>query len=106
VLDEAGRATDPQAGAVYRGSNENLRLVQSTSNWNGDTRISVPFENATAQWGVLTLGPRRIGLDYSAQDCAALQKIANVTTRALGMRIRAIQRIACKKTCLPSAGSW
>jgi hypothetical protein len=83
VLDEAVRAFEAQGGAVYKVDNGNRVLVQSTRNWNGDARISVPFENGKMRWGVLTLGPRRNGLDYTPQDRAALQKIATVTTRAL-----------------------
>jgi GAF domain-containing protein len=51
--------------------------------------MSVPLKGQGEQVGLLSLGPRRNGLDYTPQDRQNLQEIVDVVAQAIEVAGRA-----------------
>ncbi len=85
LLETTVRAFDARGGAVYLGSDGNLQLAQSLGEWNGEVELAVPMSSAerAVQLGVINLGARRNGAEYSARDRETLQQIANLVALAI-----------------------
>lgn len=91
VLEEAVTAFGAEGGAWFRGA-EGGAPVQTYGEWKGNALLSVPLRNPKdgAQLGTFALGARRTGANYTAQDRATLQQIADLTARAMALDERAI----------------
>lgn len=83
LLDEATFALGAQGGAVYMGHDGDLHMVHSSENWNGITEISVPIRSEGERVGLVALGPRRNGADYTEKDREMLQQVVDVVGRAI-----------------------
>ncbi len=88
VLDEAVSAYDARGGAIYLDANGNAAPFQITGEWNGDAQLSLPLQNDGTTFGKLALGARRNGAEYTAQDRATLQQVADLTARAIAIHER------------------
>ena len=96
LLDEAVSSFDATCGTVYlapgRGEAQapgRLEIAHTNGEWAGDARISVPLKGQGEQLGMLSLGPRRNGLDYTPQDRQSLQDIVDVVAQAIEVAGRA-----------------
>jgi len=74
------------AERVKNGLQQGGRMVQTlaTPGWNdADRKISLPLEWNGRQLGLLSLGAREGGLEYSPKECQVLQQAANRVARAM-----------------------
>ncbi len=85
LLDETIFAMGAQGGAVYTGTKGELNLIHSSEHWNGDAEISVPLKNNNEAVGLITLGPRRNGANYTEKDREMLQQVVDVVAKAVAM---------------------
>ena len=85
LLEEAVRAFEAKGGAVSWVSNGDVSPIHTTGEWDGAAHLSVPLRSAedSAQLGVLALGARRNGAEYTSQDRAMLQEAAQVVALAI-----------------------
>jgi hypothetical protein len=92
ALEEAVEAFDAKSGAIYLRQGDpadgTLALAHSVGDWNdGQTKISVPVavEATGAELGVLQLGPRRNGSDYSDKDREILLQNAEIVAATIAI---------------------
>jgi len=83
LLDEVVSAFDTMGGAIYVGEGEQRQVALATEGWNGDARMSAPLTTQGKQTGLVSLGARRNGLDYTDKDQQTLGEIAGVVGQAL-----------------------
>jgi hypothetical protein len=85
LLEEAALAFGAKNGAAYLESAGELRLIGSVGEWNGKAKLSVPLETAEhgKRLGVLMLGERGNGFDYTPSDRGALEEIASLVALAI-----------------------
>lgn len=88
LLDETVRAFDAKAGTVYLQRDGQLELVHTVGEWNGESAIIIPLESKGARLGLLALGARRSGAEYSPDDRQTLQQIVEVTAEAIALSER------------------
>lgn len=84
-LDETRAAFDATGGALFRDRAGRLELIRTSGAWNGQARVTIPVQ-ATApgpRVGVLSLGPRRNGSDYTQRDHELLESAARDVARAV-----------------------
>ncbi len=84
LLDTLARAFDAESGAIYLGNAEPLQLLCTCGEWKEIAKISVPLVASGVRLGVVALGARHGGLDYSAQDQESIAHTASVLARAIG----------------------
>lgn len=89
LLDEVARAFGAKSGAVYLGSNEQLRLIHTFGEWKSNTKVSVPIESDGRRYGLVTLGPRRHGLEYTPKDRETFEQTVGLVARAIRLAERA-----------------
>jgi hypothetical protein len=78
------RAFHASGGAVYLQQDGHMKLAHATLGWNDeDQRLSLPMEWDGRQLGLLSLGAREDGNEYSAQEREVLQQAANRVARAI-----------------------
>lgn len=84
LLEQATAAYGAKSGALHLQQNGQTRLLHTWGEWKEDeTRISIPLECDGERLGVLQLGVRRNESEYSEQDRATLQRVANVVACAI-----------------------
>ncbi len=83
LLDETTHAFEAQNGAIYLGAAEDERLVHAVGIAQGAAALSLPLEAGGTHLGRLVLGPRRAGVDYTAQDQARLETTVALVADAL-----------------------
>jgi GAF domain-containing protein len=83
LLDEVVSAFDAVGGAVYKGEGEQMRVAHATEGWDGDTEMSAPLTGDGRRIGMVSLGARRNGLDYTERDRQTLQDIVDVVGQAI-----------------------
>ena len=76
LLDETTTAFNAKSGAVYLMQDGALQVVQASEGWEGDGALTVPLESEGEQVGLLKLGARRDGMDYSEEDRQMLRQAA------------------------------
>jgi hypothetical protein len=91
VLEEAVLAFDAQGGAILRDT-DGAKPIQIFGQWNGNAQVTVSLQYPKdgARLGTLALGARRNGAEYTAQDRATLQQIADLAARAITIDERAL----------------
>jgi predicted heme/steroid binding protein len=82
-LREALAAFDAEGGAVYLHQNGQTEVLYQSDKWNGSAQVSIPLQRDGKTLGVIALGKRRNGLDYSSQDRALLEKSGDLIARAV-----------------------
>jgi hypothetical protein len=85
LLEEAVRSFGADSGAVFLQRDGKPELVHTCGNWQNQVAISVPLQADGAQFGVLSLGTRRDGNEYSAQDRETLQQTADIVADAIAL---------------------
>jgi hypothetical protein len=95
LLDEAMQAFNAKGGAVYlarprRGHHpdyRDLRLAYQSDGWQGHARISMTLRRHGdgPLYGVLVLGPRGDGREYTAEDRRKLREVVDVVSEALSL---------------------
>ncbi len=84
LLSTSVSALHATGGAVYLDQGGDLQLAHSTPGWDPDNqKISFPLVRHGKQLGVLCLGPRNPGGDYSTSEKQALQRTTDLAARAL-----------------------
>ncbi len=99
LLEQSVAAFEAEGGAVYVQRNGRLTLLSTSGAWNDQVSMSVPLAHAGAQLGLLTLGPRRGGRDYSPDDREVLDR----TVAAVGEALALTRRIQPDATEAPSS---
>jgi hypothetical protein len=85
LLDEAMAAFDTKAGAIYLERAGQLQPAHASEQWSDSlTQISIPLQIDGTRPGLLRLGPRRNGSEYTAKDREALEQVASVVADAIG----------------------
>ena len=84
LLEEAVLAFDAACGAVYRPGEPNASPVLATRNWDSSAQLSAPISHAGhAAFGVVALGARRNGADYTTHDREELMRAAAAVALAI-----------------------
>lgn len=85
LLHTATTAFRASGGAVYLGHGGQMRLEQASPEWKDEERrLSLPLEWNGRQLGLLCLGGRVSGKEYSRQELQVLQETANRVAQAIG----------------------
>lgn len=85
LLDEVVVAFHAESGAVFMRDGEKLQLAQTSGAWSGTAWVSVSLEHEGEQLGLVSLGSRHHGQEYTPQDREALQQIADVVALSLSL---------------------
>ena len=89
LLDETTTAFNALSGAVYLMQDGGLQEVQASEGWEGNGALTVPLESEGEQVGLLKLGARRDGMDYSKEDRQMLQQAAEGVAHVVHLAERA-----------------
>jgi hypothetical protein len=82
-LNDAVATFDAVSGAAFLDKDGEQQLVHTCGLWTGEARLSVPLEKGKDQLGMIALGRRRDGSEYSTQDRAILARTAFLISRAI-----------------------
>lgn len=74
-----------QSGAIYLGQGAQLQLVQSLGEWDGHAHLVVPLDHTGKHFGLIALGARRNGDDYTARDHASMEEMSSLVARAIDL---------------------
>ncbi len=85
LLEDAALDLGIKTGAVFLQMEGESRLIDTVGEWDGKVELNVPLEAAETgkRLGVLLLGERDKGLDYTTRDREVLEEIASVVTLAI-----------------------
>jgi hypothetical protein len=83
LLEEAVAALEASSGAAYMRSDGKPELVATVGNWDGNAKLSAPLCAGGKDFGVVSLGDRRKGSDYTVHDRQVLQQTAQVVALAI-----------------------
>jgi hypothetical protein len=85
LLEEAVLGFEAESGAVYLASSGGVKPVHATRAWTGEAALSVPLQHAPdgEQLGVMVLGARRNGAEYTPRDRAVLEEAVQVVALAI-----------------------
>ena len=89
LLDETTKAFNAKSGAVYLMQDGALQVVQTSKGWEGEGALTVPLESEGEQIGLLKLGIRRNGMDYSEEDRQMLRQVAEGVAHMVHLAERA-----------------
>jgi hypothetical protein len=85
ALDEIAVALDAESGAVYVRDDGTLALAHTHGEWVGDERLRVQLHTGDVDFGVIALGPRHNGRDYSPSDKALIEDVASQVATAMSL---------------------
>jgi hypothetical protein len=89
LLNTAISALHASGGAIYLDRSAQRELVQATPGWQDEQSvIGLPLEWEGKRVGLLFLGRREAGVDYSAQERQALQQAASQVAQVLAGRYK------------------
>lgn len=83
LLTTAVDACKATGGALSLMHEDHLHTVHTYGDWKGEAAYSTIIESAGAQLGVLSLGPRRDGTEYSPKEIERLQASVQEVARML-----------------------
>jgi hypothetical protein len=84
LLNTATKAFHATGGAVYLERNGQMVEAQATPGWSeADRQVSLVLEWNGRKIGLLDLGEREGGIEYSARECQVLQQAANRVARVV-----------------------
>jgi hypothetical protein len=83
-VEECVKALGAEGGALYRMQSTKRSLVFKTGDWQEIAILEVPFADDNGSSGLLTLGKRKSGAPYSADDRQAVETLARIIAPALG----------------------
>jgi GAF domain-containing protein len=65
-----------------------MRLVHTCGDWKEEAKLTVAMQSDDAKIGVIALGARKGGEEYTAQDRDVLQQTADWVVRAISLAKR------------------
>lgn len=83
LVEEAVAAFGAQGGAAFMGIEEQAPPIYTFGEWKGKAHLLVPIETGGARFGMVALGARRNGPEYTAKDRKVLEEIAQVVAQAI-----------------------
>jgi hypothetical protein len=83
MLDEVVSAFGAVGGAVHLGEHGHYHIVYASDQWDGEAQITVSLKGQAGTLGLVSLGARRNGLDYTPKDRQTLQGIVDVVAEAI-----------------------
>lgn len=85
LLEESALAFGAENGAAFLHSGGELKLIDTVGTWDGRAKLSVPLETAEHEqpMGVLMLGERARGLEYTPHDLEVLKVTASLVAMAI-----------------------
>jgi hypothetical protein len=89
LLEETAHALGAQSAAISLYSNGKPRLIHTVGPWRGEAWTSIPLLWQGRQLGLLLLGPRPKGANYTRREVEALQGIATEVAHAIVLSGRA-----------------
>lgn len=93
LLEEVVAAFEAEGGAAFWGASGQMELIHTAGEWHGEAQLSESLLDDDRQLGVLSLGARRKGHDYSEQDRAALHQVAQTVAVAIVQDSRTKTRV-------------
>ena len=88
MLDEVTQAFGAQGGAIYVGRNGYMSMAHNSKEWDGEAHLSVPLQSNGERMGMVALGPRHNGMEYSDKDRKMLQDVADMVAEAMRLSAR------------------
>jgi hypothetical protein len=86
MLDEVVSAFGARGGGVYLGGDGYMKLEHSSEDWDGEATLTVPLKYEGKRLGMLALGPRHNGTEYSKKDREVLQDTAQTVAELLSLQ--------------------
>lgn len=85
LLAEAVTGFNAKGGAVFWEQDGALKLIHSEDEWDGEAQATADIASGetSPRQGVVALGARRKGIEYTERDCQVLEHIAAVVARAI-----------------------
>jgi hypothetical protein len=83
LVMEACAAFGCKGGAVYLGDKNDLHLLYSSEGWDGEQQLTVPLRSHGVKLGMVVLGARKDGKEYSKQDRETLKSVVEVVADAV-----------------------
>jgi hypothetical protein len=81
LLDDATQAFGATSGAVQLVQNGAMQVVYASDNWTGEAKVSILLESDGEQIGLLQLGARSDGREYSLEDQELLRGVVERIAR-------------------------
>lgn len=88
LLEEAMKAFDATSGAVFLMQHGKMGMVQHRGVSTDKYALSVPLVSDGRKFGLLSLGVRKNGMEYSEGERATVQQIANSVAAAIALTER------------------
>ncbi len=83
-LEEAVFAFAANNGEAYVEADGALKLIAKVGEMDEGARLSLPLESGRKRFGLVSLGSRQNGAEYTTQDREALQQTAQIVADAIG----------------------
>jgi hypothetical protein len=83
LLEVAVASLQAKSGALSVVADGRLQPLVTSGRWTGEAWLSVPLEYRDARYGMLLLGPRQNGAQYSREEFDALVQAAGAVSRAV-----------------------
>jgi hypothetical protein len=82
LLNVTVTAFDATGGAIYLQLDEPAQPIVTVGEWNGEATLHLPIADGDRQLGMLALGARRNGRQYSSQERKALKQVTQEVAQA------------------------
>jgi hypothetical protein len=87
LLEETVQAFEATSGALYPQRNGGLELTHVYGEWkDGEAQISVPLQCNGERYGLIRLGKRKHGHEYTEKDRETLRQVADIITCSISSR--------------------
>lgn len=85
LLKEAIAGFNAKGGAVFCEQSGALQMIHLQGEWTGDPEMTVDLASGQnhPRLGVIALGARRDGAEYTEQDCQVLERVASLAAKAI-----------------------
>lgn len=83
LLEEAAHSLQAQSGVLSLVTDGELQPICTVGRWSGEAWMAVPLEWAGERYGVLALGPRQDGTQYTRRECDVLEQVARQVAGAV-----------------------
>lgn len=83
LLDESVRNLHAEAGALRLHKEDGLSAFYTVGSWRGEAALSMPIEYMDNRYGLLFLGPKTNGQQYSRQDVKILRGVVHRVAHAI-----------------------
>jgi hypothetical protein len=83
LLEDAVAAFEAKGGAAYLDQGGELRLIQTTGAWTGESKMSAAVRFGGQRFGAVELGTRSRDHPYTDRDRETLERVAGVVAQAI-----------------------